>query len=662
MAATGIYLQYQSYSIGTTERFIYDLFSSISPKWYPVNVINKSGSVISLDVYNIFEMYGQQLASSSTLIQQAYNNLFIQTVSTSSVSDGYTSFMYNNFGTLYGVDKSFLQNFESFSTSSVLMGYRQELRMLIEAFYAGSTWEGIQRAGQAFSGIAPIVTQFEIDRPGWNLTTISGSVLAEIGSYSATDNFFIGSTPFLRTGNIFPNPAGTFSVGDNYYLSYSKLGINTKIYSSNYVYGSLQTYNFVATGSTGSVEIPLNNVINNIIRADMQVTGSFLSTFVYDKPQSTSATFFFNYASGGYLYNNQPIFYGASFNSNILQLPSGYQSYDWYYDWAILKRNDAYYQTAFRSYPSSSIPYTVYFQNYDPTPVPLLPFSTGSLGLGSHYIIDASGSFRDVSGYSNNLQISTGNVPELILSRNTSMFGDLFSGSVTSYTGSTSNTMNFGSGVAFYCEMWVRGLDSYAIGNFNSLVFENQITPSGSGYIFGINGNNQTIFLTISTGSATSVSASIAPIFQEQPNRYHYLAYTWISGSVYLYLDGQIAGTGSLNVIPPNTGTGSTQLTLNVSGSSGSYVGVDEIVISSGFLDSYTALSHFNLTKPHLQHIGITSGSVQQYHQMQLIAFASGSQEIEYHQFSIRGISDRGLYIFDPKRSDLLRYPLFHHP
>ncbi len=667
MSAIGTYLQYQSYSIGTSERFIYDLFSSISPRWYPNNIINSTGSTKSLDVYNIFEMYAQQFASASTDLQETYNNLFIETVSTGSSSDTSSSFIYNNFGAALGVGKIFLQDYETFSTSSVLMSYRQQLRMLIEAFYAGASYEGIQRVGQSFTGISPIITQYEIDRPGWNLTTISGSVL-EVG-----EDFFVGSNPFERSRYIFPNSCTayvsgsgyintTFSVGDNYHISYSKLGINTKIYSSNHVYGSSDIYAFVATGSTGSVQSSLTSKLNNVLRADMSMNLSLDSNFVYDKPQSGSVGFFWNYSSGSYVYNNQSIVYGAIINSNVLQLPVGYSSYDWYYDWAVLKRNDAYYQIGFRTYSSSSIPSSVYFMNYDPSPVPLLPFSTGSLYLGSHYLVESSGSFRDVSGFGNNLKLSTGSQPILIRGRNTSLFGNLFTGSVTSYTGSTSGSMNFGSGSAFYCEMWVRGLDTSSVGNFNSLIFKNQSTVdtntslAGNGYGFRIGATSQTISLSIYSGSLQTVSASISPLFQELPNRYHYLGYTWISGSVYLYLDGQTIGTGSLSLTPPNTGTGNTSLMLNCSGSS---IGIDELVVGQGFLDSSTAFTHFTNTKSKLQHIGIPSGSVEEYHQMQLIAFASGSGEIEYHQFSLRGIQDRGLYIFDPKRSDLIRYPIF---
>ena len=666
MTATGTYLQYQSYSAGSSERYIYDLFSSISPRWYPNNVINESGSTKSLDVYNVFEMYAQQLALISSNIQQAYNNLFIETVSTGSSSNTSSPFIYNNFGALYGIDKAFIQDYENFSTSSVLMGYRQQLRMLIEATYAGSSYEGVQRIGQAFSGISPILTQYEIDRPGWNLTTVSGSVL-EVG-----ENFFIGSTPFGRSGYIFPNicityngssyTSSTFSVGDTYHISYSKLGINTKIYESTYVYGNMDVYSFVSTGSTGSISASLTSLLNNTVRADMSVNLSFNSNFVYDKPSSSSIGYFWNYASGNYVYNNQSIIYGAILNSNILQLPTNYQSFDWYYDWAVLKRNDAHYQVGFRSYASSSIPSSVYFMDYDPSPVPLLPFSTGSYGIGSHYIIGASGSFRDISGYGNNLQLYEGSTPTLIRGRNEFLFGNKFSGSLTSYTGSTSGSMNLGNGSAFYCEMWVRGLDTSSISNFNSLVFKNQslvdtnTSLSTNGYAFRIGATSQTISLSISTGSIQTVSASISPIFQELPNLYHYLAYTWVSGSVYLYLDGQTIGTGSLPTIPPNTGTGSTYLMLNCSGS---IIGIDEIVVSQGFLDPDTAFSHFTNTKQKLQNLGIPSGSVKQYHQMQLIAFASGSAEIEYHQFSIRGIFDRGLYIFDPKRTDLIRYPIF---
>ena len=96
--------------------------------------------------------------------------------------------MYDNFGAVVGVNKYFNQDYDTYTAGTVdLMPYRQELRFLYLASFAGSTDAGLQLAGQAFTGIAPLFFQELDNYPGWTLGKYAGSVLAVGNNFIVID-------------------------------------------------------------------------------------------------------------------------------------------------------------------------------------------------------------------------------------------------------------------------------------------------------------------------------------------------------------------------------------------------------------------------------------------------------------------------------------------
>ena len=650
-----------------------DLFSTLSLRWYPVNVINST-------VYDTFEMYAQQFASASTDINQLLNDLYVTDVRTTPVNTSRTtSKMFDNFGSVLGVSKLFEQSYDQFNSVSVLQPYRQTLRLLTEAYLAGTTEEGLARVGHAFSGIAPLIVQPLVQYPGWALSTTTGSVKGVGPGFIVTD------TDVPRIGHVLP-ATGSFAVNDQFAVSWSRLGTNTFIRDSVNTYSGLDIYIFSTASVVGSYGASIEQAFRKVVKADVNPRLFFSRDFSYYRPQTgsvaVSVTNVLSLSSAGYMYNSAPTSVtGAVFVGDVMQLPNTlypiydeamydidvYDSYvntipDWYYDWLVLIRNDASYKFAVRQYGSSSIPSTVYFREYNTDTIDVLPFSTGSMGV--HWLFDDQSpqraTLRDISSNSINLQriTTSGSVPGLVMSRDEIRTGVSPSGSLV-YTGSVGPLLNFGA--SFYCEMWVTGIDKEAAARLNSITFKRQNAVNYSnvlnagGYLVGIDIPSQRTKMSIQNTTTTTVTGSIASYLLEDPRRYHYFGYTYASGSIYLYVDGQTVASMTGSVAPASL-PGAVFTAFIVSGSN---IGIDEFVAGEGFLSPETALQHFQDTKPRLQRLGIPGSEIGQFHQPMITMYASGSGEVEFHQFSIRGLRNKGLYVFDRKTTDVIHLPLF---
>lgn len=645
-----VFLRWRDYAPGSKERFISDLFATLSPRWYPVNIIGSN-------LYDVFEMYAVEFASASVETAQTFDDLFIDTVRTTPIGLQSTSKMYDNFGALLGVNKLSTQSYDTFNTGSIVQSFRQQLRILSEAFFAGTSVEGAYRVGQAYTGVAPLVIEPVKNYPGWTLTVITGSVEA-VGP-----NYIVSETYVPHLGFLLPAATASFVAGDEYILSYSKLGYNTIIHSGQHTYSGMDVFVYASTSVSDSFRASFERSFERAIRADIRPRYTYTNNFVYYRPQigtgSVEIDDYLTLSERGYLYNAAATpKAGAEFTGSVVTLPSNFASYDWFYDWLVLSRNDAYYDFAIRSYPSASIPDTVDYISYNPEPIDLLV--PPSVSISAHWVFNAQNTLWDITGNGSNLirRQAVGATPIFTTARDESRVALLAESGAMVYTGSVGAALNLVD--SFTCEMWLKGIDKTAPSDLSVIVkrqTSQDYTPNltTNGYMFAVNVATGRTELSTRNTSISTVTGSISAYLLEEPERYHYFAYTFASGSAYLYVDDSVVASGS-GLVTPASQTADTFVLVSASGSG---VAIDEIVLTDRFMTDREILQRYRDSKPRLSRVGIPSGSVLRYHQPKITIYASGSNEVEFHQFSIRGLEDQGLHIFSPESTNLYRLPLF---
>lgn len=643
-----IFLQWASYSVRSKERVLSNLFSYLSPRWYP----NK---IIGSDIYNILEMYADQLSTSSVEIHQVYDDLSLNTVRTSPISGRTTSKMYDNFGSIYLANKLIIQDNELYNSSNRTAGYRQNLRFLADAYLIGSTIQALYQAGQGYTGVAPIVLQPFVDHLGWQLTSFSASVVA------AGKNVVVLDRGYPGIGNIIYTNDLTSPLGKTIYYSRSRLGYNTRPVSKQHFYSGLKvfmfgsssvnSYPFITPGSTNaSLQTSFENVVKNLVRADIDPIFFYSNNYVYDRyayGDTLLGDSEFYIHTNGYVTNNisQRSFNaptGSLLRSRVVALPADYVNYDWFYDWSVLARNDTYYNVAVRSYPTSVIPDTVYFKdvkNFSPGTL-MLQIPSGS--NGAHWVFSSVNEASDIQGNSNSLvpQPSTvGNI-DIMRPRQGLSVGIYGARGSYVYENVTGETLNFYN-EDFFCEAWITGIDNTTIGTFSYFSIKRQSTEdfsnilTSAGYSISIEGSSKKLQLSIRDASDNiyTIEGDISTLFDEEPERPHYFAASYNQGLCFLFLDGKEIAKGTCTVTPPNVSSGYTYIHAE-----GTDIGVDEIVLTSGQLLPTTALERFNYSKPYQLNQAINRLDLDQYHQLQIAAHTYGSNEFEYHQFSVRGI------------------------
>jgi hypothetical protein len=579
-------------------------------------------------------MYGSALSSAQSELDQTHEDLSIDNVRIETTGNQTTSKIYDNYGSQFGLGKLFYQDYDVYSTASVLSSYRQELRIMAQAFLNGGSVLGLNEVGYAFTGIAPVIVQPLKSDSRWRLTNRTGSV------QQSTGDFIVSTEQIYPFDSYIPAKSNNFTPGENFIISYSKLGTNTKLRSKKAAYSRLDLTFFTseAMSVNSGFENALTGAVNGIIKADQFVSMSISSNLAYVRPQTGTGSVQVNdvlmLSPVGYLYNSAPISAtGSIYTCSPVQLPAGYQSYDWFPDWMIVQANDAYANLELRSYGTSSIHSSVYYKQYNTEPVPLLAnpaFGTN----GVHWLFNSTGSVYDISGNGYNLSLTSfTNPPVYHLSRNEQRLSIQLGSGNTTYSTAGTNTLQLSSG--FYSEMWVSGIDNSAIGNAHELQFRNFDNYSSNSYGFGINIDTQSTFISILSGTQLyTASASVASVLAENPRRQHCFGYTCYNELAYFYLDGCSLGSQSIGVTIPIFGSSST---VGV-GINGQGIGLDEVVWNSGFLTVMQAKEDFYNTKPRISRLGIPSGSVDQFYQARVRMFASGSHEIEFHQFSMRGM------------------------
>jgi hypothetical protein len=649
------FLNWKQQEPRSKERLITDLFSYLSPRWYPVNAIGTN-------IYYLFEMYAEQLSSASLESQQVFEDLFIDLVRTTAAPGYSYSKMYDNFGRLFEVDKLYDQNYEIFSTSSVLQSFRQQLRFLSEAFFNNTTFESIERIGQSYTGISPLIRESSKETLGWRLETVTGSIL------SIGDSFLILDTPIPEIGTIYKTGSVSgINVGDDFFYTYSELNNTTIILGSKEYYGEVDCYIFASGSGSSSFQNSVENSINNVLKADIIPFYNYSDVFSYWRPSTSSITStlqpYITLSSGGYLYNTQPIFstneiycedvyeintpfYKYSIVSNVVELPASYSIYQWYYDWSILTRNDTTYTVYLRSYSSSSIPNTVYFKEYRSEFDQGLLLSqitpSGSLkGIG-HWVFTSPERANDISGNLYDLvQVSGSITTEFILSRNQTKLGwKLKSGSINLSASISDTSLNLYD-TNFLWESWIYGVDN-TFNGFWAFKRENStgsvVTGSliNEGYAFII--DNNFFSFSVKSGSITeTVSGSISNYLLEEPYRPHYFSCLYIDNIIYLYIDNQNIRMGNITTPLPNISTGSVCLQ-----SDSLCVGIDEIYLSTGSISPDDIKLRFQKSSPKVYSQYIFDPD--KYHQIEVQVFGEGKKEFELHQFSLRGIDPTVIY------------------
>jgi hypothetical protein len=336
-------------------------------------------------------------------------------------------------------------------------------------------------------------------------------------------------------------------------------------------------------------------------------------------------------------------------------------SYNWYYDWSIITKNDARCVVEVRQYNSQSIPNSIPWKTYDPTsPIPFLMPPTGSVHHAhwSFMATHASSSIQDLSGYHAPLV----NAKSVLETNNfwVSRRGlyPILGGGSTGYSLDSApdepslNSLSAGN-ANFTWETYIYGID--ATNPAASLSFIHS-GSAGQGYAIEFDFvGKQVLFQVGSASVSATVSSSIADLVAESgyPANYHYFAGSYINGGgLYLYVDGILGG---YTAYTGGVVTGSVAFKVR----HGESLFVDEFSIWSGFMDANLAFQRYTATKERQRFLGLVSGSYQPYHQARFIVYASGSQEFELHSFSLRGLQSTSASVFDPRITDLYSLPIF---
>ena len=657
-----IFLKWQNTLPDTTDRFIANLYANISQRWYPTNIIGNK-------IYDIFSTYAQEFSSGSSEITQTFNDLGIPFARTGVIDDQVTSKMYDNFGTLIGVPRSSLQSFNQFSSSSSLFNsYREELRFLYLASLEGTVPDALKRIGQAFTGMSPVIIEPIHNYNGWILSTYTGTVEAIMTSSDLPNYGYVEvDSAFGRLGTILPvTHIGNITVGSQISLSYSVLGTNTILNSDTFEKSGVLLYYFISNTS-GSYAPTIQNLIatqtNALLPAYIIPEIYYSNDYAFWRPQPVPVDAFiagsnvFANSADGWIYNAAPTTHtGAQYITPSVMIPQNSASFNWFYDWSVIAKNDSNYIVEVRQYNSSSIPQTIPWKIYDPTfPIPLLLPASGNSSF-AHWtfaVTTPTSNVFDMSGndrlFTNN-KVSTESFNMWVSRRG---FIPILGGGTTGYNMSLSSlVMPTGS---FSFEFYLYNLDSTTP---NTALTFSKIGGSGGNNVFiDVDAHNQ-VFQFSLAGGAGNITASIANIMQEsgQPPNYHYFAGTFLQGAIggemLLYIDGvQVASVSYTGSLTSESGPAFL--------SGGKELYIDEFSIWTGFLSNRDALARYNATKERLRFLGMTSGSVFPFHQARFTTFASGSNEFELHQFSLCGLQNTSASIFDPRFADLYALPLF---
>lgn len=533
-----IYISWKNTLANSPERAVANLFGYLSNRWYPVNVIGSN-------IYTVFEAYAQELSSASVEVAQTANDLDILQVRATSILYRSTSKIYDNFGGNIGISKLFEQNYDGFNTGSLTQSYRMQIRTLLHASNYATALESILETGQAFTGVTPLVFDHTKYYYGWRLGADLGIV------YDVGNNLIVSDRNIPSIGNILPTPLpSSFATGSVFGVTYSVLGVNTVLGSKNYRYQDVEIHmfgsQFVSTSLVGNV----NSAIINNLKANLVPNISYHSGYVYTRPSlSTQSVVVPLSINSEFLTNLSPTYStGASYVGDVLMLPSGYQSNDWYYNWAYIAKNNSYVNLQFRSYASSSIPNEVYYQDFNPIPIDPLPAL--STGVNMHYLLQNKNILWDIGNQQNNLVYDTvksaGAVSTYFLSRNSDRVGIKLISSPGLFYNNTTDFANLTDMEMFYGEMWVSGINSsigYGVGQIlikHDSAVGDYVDFVTNGYSFGVDFYHEWAFMSYksSTGSFVTYTRDISGLMHQASTLPHYFVFSFVLNNYKIYIDG----------------------------------------------------------------------------------------------------------------------------
>lgn len=330
---------------------------------------------------------------------------------------------------------------------------------------------------------------------------------------------------------------------------------------------------------------------------------------------------------------------------------------NWFYDWSVITKNDARYVVEVRQYNSQSIPSTIPWKPYEPAyAMPWLLPPSGSVHYAhwSFLATHPSGSVYDMSGHRATLvNAKTALETDNFWVSRRAMYPILGGGTSGYELDAASSAPLALPNASFSWEMYVYGLDATTT---SSGILLSHATGT-QGYSIQFDVPNSLLKFTVGSASiAATASASIAPYLAESgyPGNYHYFAGSFVKGSgLYVYMDGQ-----QTLFVPYAGGVHSASIGFAVRG--GESMFVDEFSLWSGVLDNNMAAQRYASTKERLRYLGLTSGSFQAFHQARFTFFASGSQEVELHSFSLRGIQNPAMSMLSPSTTSLFSVPMYH--
>lgn len=714
-----IYLYPSSYSLESKERALTNLFKHLSPEWYPQNVISsdiyyflemyaEQFSLGATEARSVWKDLFIETARSSTLSERSTSRLYdnfgaplnidknylqdFEDYNTGSLLQSYRQqlrYIYNNLrfgGTLEGlrgIGKAFfgvgavseeeinaIRGWRLFSITGSVIGidYNNE-------FIIGNTY--IPRLGYKVPvqvnslvlGQKFTISYSKLGINTWLRRDTTSTVQHLVYNYTATGSISYASASLSKALNEIV-PAGMELI--------------------NMHSNKVQTKRFSSAFESSFMEYAPGDYLRNTRRtsaAGEPVTGAV----IFISGEDLGGSFSLGFAAGFDIVNPDS---SGSATPRIVDFDPN--NVDWMYDWVIMTRNESYVDVEMRTYMSQSIPNTVYFQPLKRDGADIMSFASGA--RGGHWICNNGMYFDEISGNSINSRLyrqdslSTA-APRIVSARYFQGLGVLanedrmfFSGSITS-SGSMPLDGNW------FAEMWIYGINQNSAEDLNHISFtlqENEtvldvgtgggfslgfdtgfavttvsssIIPSivgdtNPGIKFGINGVDKTAFLWLNDGTEKIVTASIASYFFEEGVRPHYLACTYYSGSVYLYIDGNVLGGGAFEIAADLTNDYARYVNLQVSGYG---VGVDEFKIEEGVLTPDQARANFIAGKSGVSSFIIPSGSVGRgYSQLQFVVHASGSNEVELHQYSIKGVPG-GIQDIRERNitKDIIRVPVF---
>ena len=626
-------LRWQNTDPDTKERFITELMSMLSTKWYPRNIIGGN-------LYDILEMYACEYATGAVELLQMQNDLNVDYVREVPVDRSGVSKAYDNFGVLVGMSKLPGQNFNTYNNTNIWQSYRNTLAFLIQAQLNGSTDLGVSTVGAAMTGVHPIMITPLTESYGWRLTTYSGSITA-IGP-----TILVVDPPFGRYGKVFyVDDEALFQVGGTATLSYSKLNRNTILKGEEWFYDGTELHVFAKSESVtsdvmGMIDLAIHRVLPSYIKPRI----FYHPDFVYTRFAAGNGYDLGYNSAREYVYNTRETSAtGAILDSSILELPVTFCDRDWWYDWLTVELNNGRVQVELRQCASASIPAITPYYKYDENQIYPLPqdnatghwlFDSGTGDIIPNVVTGTLSYNALIADPSQLVYVVPSRVQEETRGGR-SAFQAADNGFMLSVAASGSIQRGLDFKDAFNWEIWMSGVASTNTSS-TTLVIK-RTGPDRSWNIVWDWGNKELTFAVASGAVISDVTGDISQHINTEIGEYwHRWAGCFLPGeAMLLYEDDHLLASQVTNLVLPQTSDAANMGAFTITGGRG--LSIDEFMCSTGSLSPQMNYDRWDLTRPHVFRPTVQKGHVQRYQQARFRVFAECPKEVQIHQFSMRG-------------------------